>query len=83
MTVVRYESLDRSAVREDSMQKKLMSTVLLFAIGVGFGIFSVVSLMHSHQTDDTIQAILYMIPAVAAFGALILLPFRSASSEDR
>lgn len=58
------------------MSKKVQSTLMLFIIGVGFGIFSVVSLANAKHQDDVVQALLYMIPAVAAFGALILLPFR-------
>ncbi len=61
-----------------SMSKKLQSTLMLFIIGIGFGIFSVYSLAHARVQDDVIQALLYMIPALAAFGALILLPFRQA-----
>lgn len=60
------------------MSKKIQSTVMLFVIGIGFGIFSVVSLINAHTQDDKIQAFLYMIPAVAAFGAILLLPFRRA-----
>ncbi|MGH2516625.1 MAG: hypothetical protein ACRDHP_13305 [Ktedonobacterales bacterium] len=60
------------------MSKAVQSTLMLFLIGIGFGIFSVFSLIHAKTHDDVIQAILYMIPAVAAFGALILLPFRRA-----
>lgn len=51
---------------------------MLFVIGAGFGIFSVTSLIQAHTRDDTIQAVLYLVPAVAAFGALLLLPFRHA-----
>lgn len=51
---------------------------MLFVIGAGFGIFSVTSLAHAHTQDDVIQALLYLVPAVAAFGALLLLPFRHA-----
>lgn len=58
------------------MSKRLSSTVLLFLIGIGFGIYSVTSLIHAQAQDDKLQAILYMVPAVAAFGALILLPFK-------
>lgn len=61
------------------MSKKLQSTIMLFVIGAGFGIFSVYSLIHAQVQDDVIQALLYMVPAVAAFGALLLLPFRQAS----
>ncbi len=60
------------------MSKKLQSTIMLFVIGVGFGIFSIVSLKNAKVQDDIIQALLYMIPAIAAFGALILLPFRQS-----
>jgi hypothetical protein len=58
------------------MSKKIQSTILLFVIGIGFGIFSVVSLKNAKASDDVIQALLYMIPAIAAFAALIMLPFR-------
>lgn len=51
---------------------------MLFVIGAGFGIFSITSLTSAHTRDDTIQALLYLVPAVAAFGALLLLPFRHA-----
>ncbi len=60
------------------MSKKLQSTIMLFVIGVGFGIFSITSLTSAQTRDDTVQALLYLIPAVAAFGALLLLPFRHA-----
>lgn len=60
------------------MSKKIQSTLMLFVIGIGFGIFSVTSLINAHTQDDKIQAFLYMIPAVAAFGAILLLPFRRA-----
>jgi hypothetical protein len=59
------------------MSKQIQSTVFLFLIGVGFLIFSLWSLTHlpkDDQGDAIIQALIYMIPAVAAFGALIMLP---------
>ncbi len=58
------------------MSKRLTSTILLLLIGVGFGIASVAILRGATSTDDRVLAFLYLIPAVAAFGALILLPFR-------
>jgi len=48
-------------------------------IGAGFLIFSLYSLINLPADDRVggiIQALLYMIPAVAAFGALIMLPRR-------
>lgn len=61
------------------MPKQLQSTVMLFLIGTGFLIFSLWSLTHlssEDRTSDVIQALLYMIPAIVAFGALIMLPRR-------
>lgn len=63
------------------MQKRLTSTILLFAIGIGFAIFSFTSFVNAHASDDKVQALLYAIPAVAAFFALILLPFRKDQAE--
>lgn len=60
------------------MSKKVQSTLMLFVIGVGFGIFSINSLFNAQTGDDRVQALLYLVPAVAAFGALILLPTRHA-----
>jgi len=61
------------------MSKRLTSTILLLLIGIGFGIFSVSLLRGAHSTEDRVLAFLYLIPAVCAFGALILLPFRPTS----
>ncbi len=60
------------------MSKRMLSTILLFAIGVGFAIASFTMFIHSQTREDVIQAILYAVPAVAAFGAIIRLPFRQA-----
>lgn len=56
--------------------KKLLSTVLLFAIAVGFAIASFVMIKGAQSRDDVIQGLLYAVPAIAAGGALIALPFR-------
>ena len=58
------------------MSKKLSSTLLLFAIAIGFSIYSVYLFIHIKHADDVVMACLYAIPAVAAFVALILLPFK-------
>jgi hypothetical protein len=65
------------------MSKQIQSTLMLFLIGTGFLIFSLWSLTHTSVNDrgsDTIQALLYLIPAVVAFGALIMLPRRQNNS---
>lgn len=60
------------------MQKRLLSTVLLILIGAGFAIASFVMFTQADSQDGVIQALLYAIPAVAAFVALIMLPFRQS-----
>lgn len=60
------------------MSKRLLSTVLLFLIGIGFAIASFSMFINAQSRDDAIQALLYAVPAVAAFGAIIALPFRQA-----
>jgi hypothetical protein len=60
------------------MSKRLMSTLLLMLIGAGFAIASFVMFVQAHSQDDIIQAILYAVPAVAAFVALFMLPSRQA-----
>ncbi|MGE5333132.1 MAG: hypothetical protein ACM3N4_00400 [Nitrososphaerota archaeon] len=60
------------------MSKRMLSTILLFAIGVGFAIASFTMFVQAKGRDDVIQALLYAVPAVAAFGAIIMLPFRQA-----
>lgn len=62
--------------KKGDMSKTLLSTILLFAIGVGFAIASLKMFMDAQDRDGVIQAILYAVPAVAAFGAVIMLPFR-------
>ena len=56
------------------MSKKLLSTLLLFAIGAGFGLFT----LNRFLSGDLALGFIYLIPTVAAFGALIMLPFRAA-----
>jgi hypothetical protein len=64
------------------MSKRFTSTILLLLIGVGFGIFSVTLLRNAHTGDDRLLAVLYLVPAVAAFGALLLLPFKTNNENN-
>ncbi len=57
------------------MSKKLLSTLLLFLIVAGFGIASFY--FFTQAKDDGLGA-LYLIPAIAALVALIMLPFRQS-----
>ncbi|HZC07734.1 MAG TPA: hypothetical protein VE338_19005 [Ktedonobacterales bacterium] len=58
------------------MSKKMLSTALLFLIGAGFGVFSLYTLITATNTDTVFVGLLYLIPAIAAFVALIMLPFK-------
>jgi hypothetical protein len=59
------------------MSKRLSSTILLFLVVIGFTIASVSMFVSAKgATDMIVQACLYLIPAVAAAGALIMLPFK-------
>jgi hypothetical protein len=64
------------------MSKRLTSTLLLLLIGVGFGIFSITLIRDAHTGDDRLLAVLYLVPAVCAFGALILLPFKPNNGNE-
>jgi hypothetical protein len=58
------------------MSKKMLSTTLLFLICAGFGLFAVYTLVHAQSNDDVYVGLLYLVPAVAALVALIMLPFK-------
>jgi hypothetical protein len=65
------------------MSKKLLSTVLLFLIGAGFGVFSVYTLITGKDSDHVFVGLLYLVPAIAAFVALIMLPFKPMRDEEQ
>ena len=54
------------------MSKKLLSTLLLFLIGVGFAGIS----FYQFTNQSPALGVLYLVPTVAAFAALVMLPFR-------
>lgn len=58
------------------MSKRLTSTIMLFLIGVGFGIFSIYSLSIATTWENRILALIYLGVALAAWYALIRLPSR-------
>lgn len=64
------------------MSKKLLSTALLFLIGAGFGLFSLYTLVNAKTTDSVFVGVLYLIPAIAAFIALIMLPFKPMQERE-
>jgi hypothetical protein len=58
------------------MSKKFVSTLLLFATAFGMGLLSLYWLRQARNTEDMVVAYLYLIPSIAAFGALMMLPFK-------
>jgi hypothetical protein len=65
------------------MSKKLLSTALLFLIGAGFGVFSLYTLVTAKNSDTVFVGLLYLVPAIAAFVALIMLPFKPMRDDER
>ena len=65
------------------MSKKMLSTALLFLIGAGFGVFSLYTLITAKDTDSVFVGLLYLVPAIAAFVALIILPFKPMRDDER
>ncbi len=59
------------------MSRKLTSTLLLFAISVGFFVFGVMHLIGAKDTEDYIIYSLYLLPALVAFIAILRLPRKS------
>jgi hypothetical protein len=56
------------------MSRKLTSTILLFAISIGFFAFGITHLIGAKDTEDYIIYSLYLLPALAASIALLRLP---------
>ncbi len=59
------------------MSKKMLSTTLLFLICAGFGLFSLYTLINAKTTDSVFVGLLYLVPTLAAFVALVMLPFKT------
>ena len=59
------------------MSKKMLSTTLLFLICAGFGLFSLYTLINAKSTDSVFVGLLYLVPTLAAFVALVMLPFKT------
>jgi len=65
------------------MSKKVLSTLLLFVVGIGFFVFGLNSLITAIHTPDTYQAeniifsVIYLGVAFYAFGAILALPRKS------
>lgn len=56
------------------MSKSFQRVLLLFAIGVGFGIFAIYQMMNGPDSDHVALGAVYLIPSIAAFAALLMLP---------
>ncbi len=56
------------------MSKQLTSTLLLFAISIGFFIFGITKIVQAQTTEDYIIYSLYLLTSLVAFGAVLRLP---------
>lgn len=67
------------------MPKKLLSTFLLFLVGIGFLLYGLSSFIwaiqvhDAYQTENIVFSLIYLGVAVYAFGAIIALPRRGKS----
>jgi ABC-type siderophore export system fused ATPase/permease subunit len=59
------------------MSRRLTSTLLLFAIGVGFFIFGITHILSAVDTEDYVIYSLYLLTALIAFVAILRLPRKS------
>lgn len=59
------------------MSKRLTSTLLLFAIGIGFFIFGITHIFSAADTEDYVIYSLYLLTALIAFVAILRLPRKS------
>jgi hypothetical protein len=59
------------------MSRKLTSTILLFAISVGFFVYGITNIIHANNLADYIIYSLYLLVALVAFVAVLRLPRKS------
>ena len=59
------------------MSKRLTSTLLLFAIGVGFFAFAITHIVTAKSTEDYVIYSLYLLTSLVAFVAILRLPRKS------
>ena len=59
------------------MSRRLTSTLLLFAIGVGFFVFGITHIVAATSAEDFVMYSLYLLTSLVAFIALLRLPRKS------
>ncbi len=59
------------------MSRKLTSTLLLFAISVGFFVFGITRIVTAQSPEDYIIYSLYLLVSLVAFIAVLRLPRKS------
>lgn len=62
---------------ETSMSRKLTSTILLFAISVGFFVFGITHIVGAKTPEDYVIYSLYLLTSLIAFAAVLRLPRKS------
>jgi ABC-type siderophore export system fused ATPase/permease subunit len=59
------------------MSRRLTSTLLLFAIGIGFFIFGITHILTATDTEDYVIYSFYLLTALVAFVSILRLPRKS------
>jgi hypothetical protein len=59
------------------MSRPLISTILLFAISIGFFVFAITHIIGAKSVGDYVIYSLYLVTSLVAFVALLRLPRKS------
>lgn len=61
------------------MSKNVQRIILLIAMGIGFGLYALYQITSGPDPDHVVLGLFYLVPSIAAFVAVIILPSRPAS----
>lgn len=58
------------------MSKSVQRIIVLMVMGLGFGLYALYQIKSGPDSDHVLLGIVYLIPCIAAFVALFMLPAR-------
>ncbi len=61
------------------MSKSIQRIFLLLAMGIGFGLYALYQIKSGPDPDHVWLGLVYLIPSIAAFVALLMLPSKSTT----
>ncbi len=65
------------------MSKQLISTLLLFAVSIGFFVYGMTNIVAAHSVEDYIIYSLYLLTSLVACVAILRLSRKSEKDERR